>query len=98
MVIDEVTKLESSQLLKILNSLDALVYIADTKTYEMIWMNWYGIMIFGNFIDKKCWETIQVGQSSPCEFCSNNKILDKDGNPNDIIFKWEFQNTITHKW
>ena len=37
------------------------------------------------------------GLDAPCEFCTNNKLLDKNGKPNKP-YVWEFQNTITKQW
>lgn len=36
---------------------------------------------------------MQVGQFGPCSFCTNDKLVDEAGNPNEV-YKWEFQNTL----
>ena len=81
----------------ILNNIDALVYVADIKTYEVLYINEYTKNIFGDIKGKICWQSVQKGQKSPCQFCTNDKILDSDGKPTGV-YHWEFQNTVTDKW
>lgn len=46
---------------------------------------------------KTCWQALQSGQTGPCEFCSNPKLLNPDGSPAEP-YVWEFQNSITQHW
>ncbi|MCX6690764.1 MAG: PAS domain S-box protein, partial [Methanoregula sp.] len=81
----------------VMDSLDALVYVSDMKTYEVLFINQYGKEIFGDITGKICWKSIQVDQNGPCPFCTNEKIIDLDGNPAGILV-WEFKNTINRHW
>ena len=81
----------------VLDSLDAMVYVADMETYEVLFMNRYGRKKWGNAIGKKCYETLQEGKSTPCDFCTNHLLLDENGEPNEV-HTWEFQNTRTNQW
>ena len=81
----------------VLNGLDAIVYVADMATYEVIFINQYALNIFGPIIGKVCWQTIQQGQSGPCAFCTNSKLLDAEGNPAEVCH-WELQNTKNGFW
>ncbi len=81
----------------ILDSLDALVYVADMQTYELLFANKYGINIWGDYHGKVCWQVLQDGQDGPCSFCTNHYLLDEFGSPADAHV-WEFQNTINHRW
>ena len=81
----------------LMNSLDALVYVADMETYEVLFINEYGKQVLGDVTGKICWQSIQKGQEGPCPFCSNRYLLDRDGNPG-AIYNWEFRNTVTGKW
>ncbi|MCH8498674.1 MAG: GGDEF domain-containing protein [Marinobacter sp.] len=81
----------------ILDSLDALVYVADLKTHDLLYLNAYGRRLFGAADGRKCWQTLQTAQAGPCEFCTNSCLADKQGNPNGV-YVWEFQNTLTHRW
>ena len=81
----------------ITDSLDALVYVADMDTYELLFLNRYGRETWGDNVGKKCWQVLQSGQSGPCAFCSNDKLLSDDGKPS-AGYVWEFQNTANHHW
>lgn len=81
----------------ILDSLDALVYVADIDTYELLYINKYGRDICGDIQGKICWKSLQIGQDGPCSFCTNDRLLDKNGNPTGVHI-WEFQNTIDKHW
>ncbi len=85
------------RLLTVLNSLDAIVYVADITTHEILFINKYTKDIFGDIEGKICWQALQSGQSGPCSFCSNDKLLTSEGRPAGT-YRWEFQNTISHRW
>jgi C4-dicarboxylate-specific signal transduction histidine kinase len=81
----------------ILNSLDALVYVADMQTYELLFVNEYGRSIWGDIKGKTCWKALQTNQDGPCSFCTNNYLLDEFGVPAGVHV-WEFQNTVNQRW
>jgi two-component sensor histidine kinase len=84
-------------LLTILNGLDAIVYVADMTTYEVLFANRFVKEAIGDIQGKTCWESLQVGQTGPCEFCTNDKLVDSKGNPTKA-YRWEFQNTVNNRW
>lgn len=92
-------KIESShdRLLSILNSINAIVYVADMKTYEILFINEYMKDLFGDITGKICWQAIQTGQTGPCPFCTNDKLVDMEGRPLGT-YNWEFQNTVNGHW
>ena len=81
----------------VLDSLDALVYVSDMKTYELLFFNKYGKDIWGDAEGKICWQVLQSGQSGPCEFCTNDKLVDENGKSTGV-YVWEFQNTVDGQW
>ncbi|MDD3813538.1 MAG: diguanylate cyclase [Desulfocapsaceae bacterium] len=83
--------------LTVLNSIDAIVYVADMETYEVLFINDYMKKIFGDITGQVCWKSIQIGQSGPCPFCTNDKLIDTDGLPLEM-YRWEFQNTTNGHW
>jgi PAS domain S-box-containing protein len=85
------------RLLTVLNSMDAIIYVADMETYEILFSNRYTNHILGNATGEKCWQAFQKDQSGPCTFCTNDKLLDAAGRP-AAIYKWEFKNTKNGKW
>jgi len=89
---------ESHEMLgTVMSSLDAIVYVADMKTYEILFINKYTKDTFGDIVGKTCWKTLQVGQSGPCDFCTNDKLVDAQGKPADI-YEWEHYNDNTRRW
>lgn len=90
----EITSAEGLQ--AILDNLDALVYVADFDTYELLYMNAYGRQIWGTIEGRKCWAVLQSG-NGPCEFCSNQLLINDDGSP-AAPHVWEFQNQLDNRW
>lgn len=87
----------SAVLSTVLNSLDALVYVSDMQTYELLFINDSTQKAFGAVRGKTCWQALQSGQTGPCAFCSNPKLINPDGSPAEP-YVWEFQNTVTQHW
>jgi PAS domain S-box-containing protein len=85
------------RLLTVLNALDAVVYVADMQTYELLFVNKHVQDAFGDIVGQPCWQKMQVGQSGPCSFCSNQYLLDEQGAPRGV-YVWEFQNTVNGHW
>jgi PAS domain S-box-containing protein len=81
----------------VMDSLDALVYVSDMDTHEILFTNKYGRNIWGDIVGKTCWKTLQSGRTGPCEFCTNDKLLDSNGEPTGV-YRWEFQNTVDNQW
>ncbi len=85
------------RLLTVLNNINAIVYVIDMESYEILFVNQYVRNNFGVVESKKCWNTIHSGQTSPCDFCTNQKLVDAEGNPTGI-YRWEFKNKKTRRW
>ncbi|MDF9409108.1 PAS domain S-box protein [Pelotomaculum isophthalicicum JI] len=81
----------------VLDSLDTGVYVIDIETHEIIFTNEYTRKHLGAVEGEICWKSINAGQSGPCDFCTNNKLLTPEGEPTGLHI-WEFQNTISGKW
>jgi PAS domain S-box-containing protein len=81
----------------LVDSLEALVYVADMETYELLFINSYGKKVWGEITGRTCWQSLQTGQSGPCSFCTNQQLLDAAGRPTGTLI-WEFQNTVTGAW
>lgn len=81
----------------ILDAIDALVYVTDMDTHEIIFINKYGREIWGNVVGQRCWSALQSGQNGPCDFCTNAQLVDADGQPSGVVV-WEFQNTVDKRW
>ena len=73
--------------LSLLNEISELVYVSDPETYEQLFVNQTGCQTLHleNYKHKKCYEILQ-GKTSPCEFCTNDRLCD------DNFYTWEFTN------
>ena len=88
------------RLLTVLDSLDAIIYVVDMTSYEILFMNRHAREVFGEGIGRICWTVMQCGQDGPCPFCSNEKVMAINGNKRGRggVFVWEDQNTVTQRW
>ncbi|HUH38385.1 MAG TPA: GGDEF domain-containing protein [Spongiibacteraceae bacterium] len=84
-------------LVAILDGLDALVYVSDMQTYELIFINKYGRERWGPAQGRRCYEVLQAERRSPCDFCTNRHLLDARGAPREV-YRWDFQNTVNQRW
>ena len=81
----------------IMDSLDAIVYVADMDTHEILFVNKYARDIYGDVLGKICWKTFSVNQSGPCDFCTNNKLVDENGEPVGV-YSWEHYIGDAKRW
>ena len=86
----------------IFDSMEALVYVSDIKTHELIYTNKKFRDDFGYgdrqpLEGKKCWQVIQKDQTGPCPFCTNKRLVLDDGSPAKP-YEWEFCNTRNNRW
>ncbi len=94
----ESLRLSHERFVTVMDSLEQLVYVTDMATYEVLFINKYGRDVWGNdILGKMCWQVLQSGQDGPCDFCTNDKLLDANGQPKGV-YRWEFRNTITGRW
>jgi len=92
-------KFKKSQklLINVLDGIEAIVYVSDMKTHKILYLNKYTKNIFGNLSGKICWQTMQQGQTGPCDFCTNEKLLTPEGEPAGV-YHWEYRNTLNGRW
>jgi diguanylate cyclase (GGDEF)-like protein/PAS domain S-box-containing protein len=91
--VEEALQLERKQLLSIFDSIDEIIYVADPKTYKILYVN----RALRNTFQKKlvggiCYREFQ-GLNSPCKFCTNEIILKKKYKP----YQWDYHNPILNK-
>jgi len=83
--------------LSILDQLDAIVYVADTVTHELLFVNRYAQRLYGPVQDRACWQYLHPERGGPCEFCSSRALVDVIGRPARAR-RWEFQCTRNGRW
>lgn len=82
---------EKNRLSAMLDALPSNVYIVDPNTYEILYVNQALARTFNDdLVGKKCYEALQ-GFDEPCEFCTNEIILETPEEP----YKWEYHNPIS---
>lgn len=89
-------KSQFDEIRTIFDSLNAVVYVVDSKTHEIIYLNRQGELLFGDWHGKFCYDILQSGQSGPCTFCNNDRLVIGGALQPPCI--WEFQNTTTNRW
>jgi len=80
----------------IFDSLNAIVYVADFETHEILYLNRQGELLFGDGTNRFCYDVLQSGQSGSCDFCTNDRLV-VDG-ALQPPYTWEYQNTINQHW
>jgi PAS domain S-box-containing protein len=85
-----------AELYTILDSIDALIYVADMDTYEIIYINRRGRTTFGSIAGQKCYTSLHNYQSAPCPFCTNPHLV--DGDTPTGVHTWEYQNSRNGRW
>ncbi len=85
------------QMVSILEGLDVVVYVADMETYEILYLNQHAKGLFGDKVGSICWQTLQSNQTGPCDFCTNDYLVDCRGQSTGP-HNWNFENTRLGMW
>lgn len=94
---EEALKASHKRFLTVLDSIDAIIHVADMDTHEILFMNKFMINSFGkDLTGEKCWEAFR-GEKQPCSLCTNNQLIDENGDPDDVCV-WQDRNPLTGKW
>jgi len=96
------TEAALSTITKIFDSIEAIIYVSDMETYELLYTNKkfnneLGYQGHENLAGQKCWQVIQKNQTGPCPFCTNPRIIDDNCLPTEP-YEWEFHNEKTKKF
>ncbi len=95
---DKEISLTAERFQAVLNSLDALVYVADINTHELLFVNSYGIKSYGDdILGRKCYLALQKGIDTPCDYCTNPQLIDDSGKATGVYI-WEYQDGRTGQW
>ncbi len=96
MVKKDVINLKSMDTLQfIVDGIDAIIYIIDIETYEILYANYHCQKEFGNVLGKTCYSVLQKDKRHACEECAlfNNTYSKEIG----ATYKWEHYNSINNK-
>jgi hypothetical protein len=86
-----------AMLTTVLDSLDALVYVNDYKTSEILFLNKYGRDTFGDGVGQPCGKILQSSKADQCEFCCKSEIVDSSGQITGMHERDEL-NTVNQRW
>lgn len=76
------------------------IYINDFHTHEILYVNRSMAAPYGGvseFLGKTCWKVLFPGQTGPCAFCPQKKIVDEQGNPAKVHM-WNYQRPFDGSW
>ena len=95
MLLDKLEFNNHSALHSIIDEIDAVIYVIDAISYEILYANKKCITEFGDIIGQRCFSVLQENVSSPCGECSLSKdnITELENN----TFKWEQKNSKNNK-
>ena len=94
---DDVLAESNERLITVLDSLDAIVYVADMDTHEVLFSNEHTRKLFDrDLTGETCWQVLQGDQSGPCDFCTNKYLMDTGGKPSGV-YVWEHYNPALDK-
>ena len=90
---------EKSQIIGVLQTLlanvDIVMYVNDPSTHRLVYANDYLCRLRGkeNLVGDFCYDALQ-GRDSPCPFCPQKYLFDKDDQPISTPYKWEYVNPL----
>lgn len=76
------------------------IYVNDFETHEILYVNKSMAALYGGqkaFMGQKCWQTLFPGQSGPCEFCPQKKLIDNQGLPTKV-YTWDYERAFDGSW
>ncbi|MFZ5354640.1 MAG: diguanylate cyclase [Bacillota bacterium] len=73
------------------------IYVVDVENCEIVYMNRFMIEKRGDFIGRKCHESI-YGEEKPCYFCKIPLLLSPDRKPNENTIVFENYNAVDDSW
>ncbi len=82
--------------LTVLDSIESTIYVADMRTYEILFTNKHMIESYGkDLTGHVCYEVL-CNESKPCTHCTKDKLL--DSNRPGGVYEWQDKNPKTGKW
>lgn len=94
---EEALSIANDRFSEVLNSFDALVYVTDMASHEVLFVNRHGRSALGEMEGMLCWQAIPQGQVGPCAFCRNDQLVNAEGRPTAGLV-WEFPEPINGRW
>lgn len=81
---------------ELLNELNEVVYVVELETYELLYLNTFGLRLFGyeKFDEVKGYRCHEIfyKENSPCSFCNASRLTLEE------YYEWECKNPILNKY
>ena len=87
----------NQRFLMLLDAIDSPVYVADMQTYRLLYVNEKVRQHFGAVEGQLCYQVLQNRQDGPCPFCTNDRLLDENGEPTRPYI-WDSENSTLGRW
>ena len=92
-----------SKSMSIVENIDALIYISDIKTHDLLFVNRKVVemaeMTQEEILTKKCWQVMHKGMTAPCPFCPVPKLVAERDDVNiPPVYEREHYNRFSKKW
>ncbi len=86
----------NERLATVMDSMEAIVTIADMPSHELLFLNEYGRRVCGDSVQQAVWKEMQ-GLGDPEPVCPDSKLLEEDGHP-ALPCQWEHQDVAKGRW
>ncbi len=86
----------NERLATVMDSMEAIVTIADMESHELLFLNEYGRRVCGDSVQQAVWKEFQ-GLGDPEPVCLDSKLLEEDGHPAPPS-QWEHHAEAKGRW
>lgn len=76
------------------------IYVNDFYSHDILYANKTMAAPYGGreaFTGQKCWQVLFPGQTGPCDFCPQNKLIDEQGLPTKV-YSWDYMRPFDGSW
>ncbi len=76
------------------------IYVNDFNNHDILYVNQSMAAPYGGqkqFMGQKCWKALFPGQTGPCDFCPQDKLIDEQGKPTKV-YSWDYQRPFDGSW
>lgn len=97
---DSMLSIVKSSLESILDNTGIDIYVNDFYNHDILYVNQSMAAPYGGpeaFMGNKCWQVLFPGQTGPCEFCPQPKLIDEEGIPTKV-YTWDYQRPFDGSW
>ncbi|CCK79066.1 ATP-binding protein [Desulfobacula toluolica] len=98
--IENQLKNSGDQFIHVLDNLNSAISVVDMDTYELLFVNKTFARYFGkctsDLMGRICWDVFFENKKTPCRYCTNGKMVDKNGQPTGLHVR-DFENRYLNR-